>query len=175
MCITKTLHVRSSSWLNIFHCQSKAKSSGNLSHSPNRLSVYNHTVFKLNNNYFSESRSLILVYALNHPIHRGIYRAPLTSGESPISVIIKLQDSSFIFMTFNDEELCIVKWWVEIKTESELDNWKTQIDQRLTKNSYIIGTSSLTCAPGKLSLWLAYAQTTSIWLADSAIKSASIW
>jgi len=79
---------------------------------------------------------------LDHPIHRGIYRAPLTSGESPISVIIKLQDSNFIFMTFNDEELCIVKWWVEIKNESELDSWKLQIDQRLTKNSYIIGTSS---------------------------------
>ena len=79
---------------------------------------------------------------MDHPIHRGIYRAPLTSGESPISVIIKLQDSNFIFMTFNDEELCIVKWWVEIKNESELDSWKLQIDQRLTKNSYIIGTSS---------------------------------
>ena len=79
---------------------------------------------------------------MNHPIHRGIYRAPLTSGESPISVIIKLQDSNFIFMTFNDEELCIVKWWVEIKNESELDSWKLQIDQRLTKNSYIIGTGS---------------------------------
>ena len=79
---------------------------------------------------------------MDHPIHRGIYRAPLTSGESPISVIIKLQDSNFIFMTFNDEELCIVKWWVEIKNESELDSWKLQIDQRLTKNSYIIGTGS---------------------------------
>ena len=78
---------------------------------------------------------------MDHPIHRGIYRAPLTSGESPISVIIKLQDSNFIFMTFNDEELCIVKWWVEIKNESELDSWKLQIDQRLTKNSYIIGKS----------------------------------
>ena len=94
------------------------------------------------NDNFSESRSLIVLYALDHPIHRGIYRAPLTSGESPISVIIKLQDSNFIFMTFNDEELCIVKWWVEIKNESELDSWKLQIDQRLTKNSYIIGTSS---------------------------------
>ena len=94
------------------------------------------------NDYFSESRSLIVLYALDHPIHRGIYRAPLTSGESPISVIIKLQDSNFIFMTFNDEELCIVKWWVEIKNESELDSWKLQIDQRLTKNSYIIGKSS---------------------------------
>ena len=93
------------------------------------------------NDNFSESRSLIVLYALDHPIHRGIYRAPLTSGESPISVIIKLQDSNFIFMTFNDEELCIVKWWVEIKNESELDSWKLQIDQRLTKNSYIIGKS----------------------------------
>ena len=46
-------------------------------------------------------------------------------------------------MTFNDEELCIVKWWVEIKNESELDSWKLQIDQRLTKNSYIIGKSLL--------------------------------
>ena len=87
---------------------------------------------------------------MDHPIHRGIYRAPLTSGESPISVIIKLQDSNFIFMTFNDEELCIVKWWVEIKNESELDSWKLQIDQRLTKNSYIIGTSSPNPAELKL-------------------------